>query len=287
LFFKWASAGAAALALLATADVMRRFQPLDGSDRTAGLAPAAVPGAGMQPISEAHAPLFQVAESGIPRASPTNLNDLFRLVGVMMDPRDDWKSTAFIENKSTGTQRRYRPGDQLTAEFILQSIAQHAVWIRGPSGLISLVREGETDVVSGTDGMAGTPADDGVDPARFGGRQSGGNTWIFKRQVILDYYQELLDRPERLVKVFDSLAPVYNEDRKIEGYRVQIEGESDFFKAIDLRPGDIVRKVNEIEMTNRYRAENLIRRFAQRDLDVVVIDLDRDGKSVQQIYHTE
>ena len=289
LFFGWAAAVAAALALLACADVMRR-SPLPDFSRlsVAGSAYAAVPGVGMQPLGEAHATLFQAAESGLQRAVPADLSAHFRLVGVMMDPRDAWKSTAFIEDKSTGTQRRYRPGDQLTPDFILQSIAPQAVWLRGPSGLIALVREGTNGVPGVTGGAPGTPADEGGgDPGRFGGRQSDDNTWIFRRQAILDYYQELLDRPERLVKVFDSLAPVYNAERRIEGYRVQIEGEADFFKAVDLRPDDIVRKVNAIEMTNRYRAENLIRRFAQNDLDVVVIELERDGKVVQQVYHTE
>lgn len=289
LIFEWAAVIAAALGLLATTDVMRRPPSPDFAGLSvAGAASAVVPGVGIQPLGEAYATLFQAAASGLQRVEPTDLGAHFRLVGIMMDPRDAWKSTAFIEDKSTGTQRRYRPGDQLTPDFILQSIAPQAVWLRGPSGLIALVREGTNGVPGVTGGAPGTPADEGGgDPGRFGGRQSDDNTWIFRRQAILDYYQELLDRPERLVKVFDSLAPVYNAERRIEGYRVQIEGEADFFKAVDLRPDDIVRKVNAIEMTNRYRAENLIRRFAQNDLDVVVIELERDGKVVQQVYHTE
>jgi hypothetical protein len=47
-----------------------------------------------------------------------------------------------------------------------------------------------------------------------------------------------------------------------------------------------VRTVNSIEMTNRRRAENLIRRFTQNDLDLVIIELDRDGQRLKQIYDT-
>jgi type II secretory pathway component PulC len=100
----------------------------------------------------------------------------------------------------------------------------------------------------------------------------------------MGYYQELLDQPERLLKVFDSLAPLYNEERAIEGYRLNIEGEAEFFAAAGLRQNDVVRKVNGIEMTNRRRAENLIRRFAQDDLDIVVLELERDGAPVKQVY---
>ena len=102
----------------------------------------------------------------------------------------------------------------------------------------------------------------------------------------MDYYEELKSRPERLVTVFDTMAPVYDANERIEGYKVDIKGEAEFFKAIGFNQGDIVREVNGIPMTNRRAAENLIRRYADDDLDFIVIKMERDGKPIQQVYHS-
>ena len=40
-------------------------------------------------------------------------------------------------------------------------------------------------------------------------------------------------------------------------------------------------KIREIPLS-----ENLIRRYAEDDLDFIVIEMERDGKSIQQVYHS-
>ncbi len=238
------------------------------------------------PLEATFVSLFKADDSGVKSAPPILFAKRYRLVGTMVDSHDAWKSAAFIEERTSSTQKRYRQGDRIGDDGTIQSIGRDEVWIRGPTGPERLIREGGQmgSAAYGKSSMAGTQSSGA---ARFGGEMVGENKWHFKRSVIIDYYQELLERPERLVKVFDSLAPVYNDQRRIEGYRVQIEGEDDFFKAVGLQPGDVVRRVNAIEMTNRYRAENLIRRFAQDDLDVVVIELERNGETIEQTYHTD
>ena len=97
-----------------------------------------------------------------------------------------------------------------------------------------------------------------------------------KRQAVLDYYQELLDEPERMVTVFDSMKPLYDDRRKITGYVLDVEGEGNFFKAVGLRPGDVVHKVNSVPMTSRRWSDYFINEFSQNRLNVVVMDVERD-----------
>ncbi len=119
---------------------------------------------------------------------------------------------------------------------------------------------------------------------RFGGVQLQPDRWQFGRQGLLNYYQELLDEPDRMVAVFDSMKPVRNADNKITGYVVGIEGEADFFQAAGLRNGDIVRKVNSVPMTSRRRAEFFIDEFLKDRANVVVLDVERDGATSRQVY---
>ena len=110
------------------------------------------------------------------------------------------------------------------------------------------------------------------------------DSWILRRESLLEYYEELLDEPERLLHVFDSLKPLYTDTGSIGGYTLGVEGEGDFFEAVGLREGDIVLKVNSLEMTNRNRAEFFIKQVVQNQLSAVVIDIERDGQPKRLVY---
>lgn len=118
---------------------------------------------------------------------------------------------------------------------------------------------------------------------RFG-KKVGDNNWLFKRQALMDYYDELMNEPERLLKVFDSLKPMRNRKGKIKGYILDIEGEKPFFDAIGFKEGDVVRKVNEMPMTSRHRAEFFIKQFVDNKLSVILIDLERGGDDNRLVY---
>jgi hypothetical protein len=53
------------------------------------------------------------------------------------------------------------------------------------------------------------------------------------------YYAELLDEPERLLQVFDSMAPALwaRMGGSIEGYQLQAVGEKAFFDAVGFQRG--------------------------------------------------
>jgi len=124
-----------------------------------------------------------------------------------------------------------------------------------------------------------------VDPnrTRFGQRGADG-VWQMDREALLAYYDTLLDDPERLLQVFDSMQPMYTPDGKIEGYRLQAVGEADFFAAVGFQEGDAVRAVNTLPMTNRRRAEFFIRQVVENDLSAIVIDIERDGAEQRLVY---
>ena len=70
-----------------------------------------------------------------------------------------------------------------------------------------------------------------------------------------------------------------------ERYVLDVEGEADFFRAVGLVQGDVVRRVNSMEMTNRNRAEYFIREFVVDRVNAFVIDIERDGEPTRLMYH--
>ena len=119
---------------------------------------------------------------------------------------------------------------------------------------------------------------------RFGVQQTGKRRWVMDRKKLMDYYQELMDDPERLVQVFDSLKPLYNEESKITGYQLGVEGESEFFDAVGFKEGDVVRSVNSIPMANRRRAEYFIKEFVNDRSNAFVLKVERGGTEEKFIY---
>jgi len=111
--------------------------------------------------------------------------------------------------------------------------------------------------------------------------------WLFKRGPLVEYYQTMMDNPERMAKLFDSLKPLYDGNRKINGYKVGIDGEIDFFQEVGLREGDVVKAVNSLEMSNRRRAIYFINEFVNDRANIFVLDVERDGKVEKLIYQVQ
>lgn len=177
-------------------------------------------------------------------------------------------------------------------DIVVLRVSRESVLVRTPTGdeelHLSFASQSASTAAhgaAGKNGATGQPgAQDLVGVDRFGGKKVGDRRWVFQRDAVMRYYRELREDPERLVKVFDSLKPVWTADRKIEGYRLGVEGEAEFFDSVGLKEGDIVRSVNSQKMTNRRRAEYFIREFVADRANVFVVDVDREGKPVRQIY---
>lgn len=151
----------------------------------------------------------------------------------------------------------------------------------GQQGTLRL-GSGEDDRALSSLNQAGTEKTD--DRNRFG-TQSGEGVWTLDKKALMDYYDELLDQPERLLQVFDSLRPLYGADgTSITGYTLQAVGERAFFDAVGFREGDVVRKVNALPMTNRGRAEFFIKQVVSDKLSAIVIDIEREGGPKRLVY---
>lgn len=137
---------------------------------------------------------------------------------------------------------------------------------------------------------AAVPAAGGaeIDPpalehSRFG-KRVGETRWVLDRDSLMEYYRELLDEPERVVKLYDTFKPIYSDEGRITGYRIGMEGEQGFLKAVGLAEGDVVREVNSLKMTSQSRAEFFIGEFAKGRMGAVVMDIERGGKPAKLVY---
>lgn len=115
------------------------------------------------------------------------------------------------------------------------------------------------------------------------GQRVSDNRWVLQRAELLKYYSELLTDTDRLARVFDSLKPVY-KDNRIAGYSLKVEGEAELFSAVGLQQNDIVRMVNKMPMISQSRAEYFIREFVNNRANGFVLDIERNGKPDQLIY---
>lgn len=115
------------------------------------------------------------------------------------------------------------------------------------------------------------------------GKKVGDTRWVLSKRSMQNYYQQLLDNPERIAALYMSLKPIY-AGKDITGYHLNQEGERDFFKAMGLTEGDVVRKVNSMNMTSQSRAEYFIGEFVKDRLGALVLDIERGGKPEKLIY---
>lgn len=209
-----------------------------------------------------------------------------RLAGTffMEDEAGNSIRKAIVDDLQGGLQHIVSEG-QCVVEISVVTVKQSSVLFRAPDGseeelsLSFSARAGSQPDRSGSDDATAQVEED-----KFGGSRMGEQRWVFSRSKLVGYYGELMNEPERLLKVFDSLKPEWTQEGKISGYRVKVEGEGDFFASVGLQESDIVRSVNTMKMTSRRRAEYFIKEFVENRLNAFVLDIERDGKPVRLVY---
>jgi len=213
----------------------------------------------------------------------------FRLVGtftVHADNGDSPVRRAVLDDSKVRRQHITAEGDTIDDVTVVSVLADRVV-LRDTTGEETLWLSFSKSGAGRTDGAGGPEqvvAYAGESWNAFGGRRIGEFQWIFKRQALSDYYQELRDNPDRLVKVFDSLEPLRSAEGRIEGYALNVKGETAFFDAVGMLQGDVVRRVNQMKMTSRQRAEYFISEFAKDRANAFVLDIERKGKPEKLIY---
>jgi type II secretory pathway component PulC len=284
----------AAWAVLVASLVLGVWLVLGSSPRSGGADAAGIPEG--VPVAVAPRGPFSLGQGGVFYAegtvgSPAALFDrLFRLAGTfgMDGAGEGGERRAIVEVIQTGKQEIVGVGDTLGDVQVLAVLVDRVV-LRGPSGrgvlTLGFGSHGATSSIVG-ETASGQAADGGTALGQEGrfGKQVSTNMWVFSRDSLETYYNELMEEPDRLLTVFDSLKPLRDEASTITGYRLGVEGESEFFSQIGMVEGDVVRRVNGIPMTNRRRAEYLIRKFSESKLNAFAIDIERGGKRQRLVY---
>ena len=196
------------------------------------------------------------------------------------------------------------PSVEVAPGVRLLSVSSDSVVLSGPGGEETLRLERAAPFRPAAVRAAGgdaaeTSGDGGEGDAReravalFGGRQVADGRWEFPRERALAFYDELRAEPERMLRVFDAMDPVWVADpdgeRRIEGYRYRAElgAEPDFFAAVGLQDGDVVLRVNSLLMTRREQGEAMISSFIRGDGSMYVVEVERDGQIPKQVFDFE
>ncbi|MFC1452273.1 hypothetical protein ACFLSJ_02900 [Verrucomicrobiota bacterium] len=214
-------------------------------------------------------------------------HERFRLAGTFFayGGEEPDSRTAIIEDLSEKTDLIVNEGDAAGDARIVR-IYRDRVLLREGGSEYELVLGFAAVSLAGAlaTGQEPSPTGDVGLVDAFGGVKIDENRWVFDRSRLLEYYGALMDDPERLVQVLDSLDPVYAESGGITGYELGIEGEAEFFESVGMVEGDIVREVNSLPMTNRGRAEFFIREFVEDRASAFAVEVERGGQRRRLIY---
>lgn len=230
--------------------------------------------------------IIQNTTGSVPGSGAGDLAKRFRLAGTFIAYGGNTdKRRAILDELPKGTQRIVSENEELgdllivrifTDRIVIKTPAgEEQLWLSFTNAGISPEKSALTNVTEKTkftkiQGKYGT--------------QVGEHSWVLDRNMLVDYYNELMNEPQRLVAVFDSLKPIYDESRQITGYTLDVEGEQDFFDAIGWKQGDVVRSVNSMKMTSRYRAEYFIKEFVANRANAFLFDMERDGQAEKLVY---
>ncbi len=191
---------------------------------------------------------------------------------------------AIVDDAITGEQHIAGEGERLTDASVTR-ISRDRVTLQTALGPMELTLDFiGAPVPENAASITNTSASLGLESNRFGCIKVRDDRWQFNRQPLLDYYQELLDEPNRMVALFDSLKPVRDANNRITGYILGVEGEKEFFDSVGLSEGDIIRQVNSVPMTNRRRAEFFIDEFLKNRMNAIVLEVERAGQRTKQVY---
>ena len=286
----------AALALLALAALLALRLAFAWRSAGASGAPAPAPAAVAEPFRwpELAAGAWNVFRSGAALAPPAPAGQLaarYRLAGVFLVLTDPGASgaenrCAILDDVQEKRQILAAEGDDVGPARIVRVAADHVV-LSAAGREETLVLAAGTLAGRGDSGAAGAAAAEAakiLETNRFGNRV-GETRWEINKQAVLEYYQEMMDNPERLAGLFMAMEPDRDGEGKVDGYRLNTaRGEKEFYNLVGLRDGDVVRKVNSMRMTSQRRAEYFIGEFVQNRLGAVVIDVERDGQPQKLVY---
>lgn len=236
--------------------------------------------------------LFRSGAPGTPAPSGGALSARYRLAGAFLVLSDDGplegqNRCAILDDLQEQKQYLAMEGETLGQVRVVRVASDHVVLVAGGREEIIVLAAG---TLSGGDTPAtpeGVPAPSApvvLESNRFGNR-IGDTRWEIRREAVMEYYQEMMDNPERLATLFLAMTADRDEKDRVDGYRLDMTfGEKDFYSQVGFRDGDIIRRANSLRMTSQRRAEYFIGEFVQGRLNTVVIDIERNGEPKKLIY---
>lgn len=248
------------------------------------------------PVPEWSAPLefepaawkvFKSLEGGA-TAAAGSLGQRFRLAGTfsVFAENTDKNQRAILDDFAKKTQHLVGEGDAIDDVTVASIFNDHVVLRAGETEetlWLSFQGSGESSPATGQPVTAAAPEEKVFEENKFG-KRVGEKRWVLSKQALLEYYQEILDDPERITNLYASLRPDYSKEGQILGYVYDPQGEREFFKAMGIQEGDTIRKVNSMIMKSQSRAEYMLGEFIQNRLNTVVIDYERNGTADKMIY---
>lgn len=200
---------------------------------------------------------------------------------------------AIIDNIQSGLQRMVKQGENFEGFNILEVFETYVQLSKGEEVFEIHVSLDPRMASKKTEDTEKAPAEDdaggfenmpALETNRFG-KRIGENRWVFSRKAIMDYYEEVINDPERVVGMYKSFTTDRNQEtNNPQGFLLSPVGEAAFFKDVGLQQGDVIRKVNSMNMLSQRRAEFMLAEFVRHNLNAVVIDVDREGKEEKLIY---
>ncbi len=116
------------------------------------------------------------------------------------------------------------------------------------------------------------------------GKKISDNQWVIQREAIEEYAGQIMQNPVRAVQLYGSFSQTAQNPDDVHGYQIGMKGEQELFQSMGLQDGDVIRKVNSMKMKNQRRAEYLIGEFMKNRMSAVVLDIERNGENVKQVY---
>jgi len=116
------------------------------------------------------------------------------------------------------------------------------------------------------------------------GHRVSSNRWVLRADQLRHLYDEVSRDPRKMAGLFLSFEDVLDDRSRTTGYQLMPVVGHDFFQALGLRTGDVIRCVNSMRMTSTRRAQYFVREFAAGRLGAVVLDIERNGETNKLIY---
>ncbi len=216
----------------------------------------------------------------------------FRLAGIFIVGPDASSSAGVLRRAildDLGTKAQLIAGEgELIAGVRVMRIGDDMVRLLDAAGQTTELRLAYLSgaAPAGATAAAAPGADEEGPPLEVSkyGRKVQENRWVLDREALIDYYRDLTADPDRIARLYETFKPDYGENGEIRGYEIDPLGEEEFLGAMGLRSGDRVRMVNSLRMSSQSRAEFFIKEFVNERLGAVVLDLDREGQPVKQVY---